>query len=303
MRCPVASTEAAKPLGRDEGAKNARAGDPPLGLRPLEAERPVVGKLRHEADRRSDGDVAGRPAPEPRARPARAVRERRGRDLPRPRAALGQGHDFAYPMYPSRHFRFVREYHHIIFLIQYFGIRCRVLADGRSGCVYRTDRNGPIASVGPRTDPTGPGRTPPEAGAGERARPGRLLAGKPSPRCMRRSANRIARTIWTLLAHERACRDDCASSPAGRTVGREGEMARREVANGTTRGDGKQVGPACHEAFGGAGRLRPALLRLPARLGAQRQRVRGGFARPLGFAACLKAHRGALRGVPANPGA
>ena len=129
MRCPVASTEAAEPLGQDDGAKNARAGDPPLGLRPLEAERPVVGKLRHEADRRSDGDVAGRPAPEPRARPARAVRERRGRDLPRPRAALGQGHDFAYPMCPSRHFRFVREYHYIIFMIEYF--RYQVSDSGR----------------------------------------------------------------------------------------------------------------------------------------------------------------------------
>ena len=114
------------------------------------------------------------------SRDARASRARCGSDPPRPRAALGQGRGFAYPMYPSRHFRFVREYHHIIFLIQYFGIKCRVLADGRSGCVYRTDRNGPIASMGPRTDP-------PEAGenaargrgvAGERARPGRLTAGK-----------------------------------------------------------------------------------------------------------------------------
>ena len=102
------------------------------------------------------------------------------RDPPRPRAALGQGHDFAYPMYPSRHFRFVREYHHIVFLIQYFGIKCRVPADERSGCVYRTDRNGPIASMGPRTDPpeTGENAARGRGVAGERARPGRLTAGQ-----------------------------------------------------------------------------------------------------------------------------
>ena len=167
-------------IGAGRGREERPYRGPPLGLRPLEAERPVVGKLRHEADRRSDGDVAGRPAPEPRARPARAMRERRGRDPPRPRAALGQGHDFAYPMYPSRHFRFVREYHHIIFLIQYFGIECRVLADGRSGCVYRADRNGPIASMGPRTDPPEAGENAARgrAAAEERARPGRLTAAK-----------------------------------------------------------------------------------------------------------------------------
>ena len=147
----------------------------------------TAGGSRATARSRSDGDVSGRAALGPRARPAPALRERRGRDPPRPRAALGQGHDFAYPMYPSRHFRPVREYHQIIFLIQYFGIKCRILADGRSGCVYRTDRNGSIASGGPRSDPTGQGRTPPDAGQRPgRGRPGRLLAGKPSLRCMRR---------------------------------------------------------------------------------------------------------------------
>ena len=176
-------------IGAGRGREERQCRGPPLGLRPLEAERPVVGKLRHEADRQSDGDVAGRPAPEPRARPARAVRERRGRDPPRPRAALGQGHDFAYPMCPSRHFRFVREYHYIIFLIQCFGIKCRILADERSGCVYRADGNGPIASYGAedRSDRAGENATRGRTVAGERARPGRLLAGKPSPRCMRRS--------------------------------------------------------------------------------------------------------------------
>ena len=176
-RCPVASTEAAKPLGRDEGAKNARTGNPrsdsgrsrPNG-RWLESygTKPIA---------QSDGDVARRAALEPRARSARAVRERRGGDPPRPRAALGQGHDFAYPMCPSRHFRFVREYHHIIFMIQYFGITCRDLADVRSDFVYRTDKNGPIASMGPRTDPPEAGENA-ARGRGERARPGRLTAGK-----------------------------------------------------------------------------------------------------------------------------
>ena len=180
MRRPVASTEAAKPLGRDEGAKNTRAGNPRSGSGPPRPNGRWLESYGTKPIAQSDGDVAGRAALGPRARPARAMRERRGRDPPRPRAALGQGRGFAYPMYPSRHFRFVREYHHIIFVIQYFGIRCRVLADGRSGCVYRTDRNGPIASMGPRTDPPEAGENAARgrAAAGERARPGRLTAGK-----------------------------------------------------------------------------------------------------------------------------
>ena len=133
----------------------------------------------------SDGDVARRAALEPRARSARAVRERRGGDPPRPRAALGQGHDFAYPMCPSRHFRFVREYHHIIFMIQYFGITCRDLADVRSDFVYRTDKNGPIASMGPRTDPPEAGENAARGRGEGSSRPThRREAG---PRCMRRS--------------------------------------------------------------------------------------------------------------------
>ena len=48
--------------------------------------------------------------------------------------------------------------------------------------VSRTGRDGPIASVGPRTDPTGQGRTPPDAGQRPgRGRPGRLPAGKEAP--------------------------------------------------------------------------------------------------------------------------
>ena len=121
----------------------------------------TAGGSRATSRSRSDGEVAGRAAPGPRARPARALRERRGHDLPRPRAALGQSQDFAYPMYPSRHFRPVREYQYMVRLIQDFGLKCRIMADGRSGCVYRTDRDGSNASVGPRSDPTGRGERRP----------------------------------------------------------------------------------------------------------------------------------------------
>ena len=58
----------------------------------------------------SVGDVAGRASVEPRARSPRAVRERRGRDLPRPRVALGHGQDFAYPIDPSHHVHRDRDY-------------------------------------------------------------------------------------------------------------------------------------------------------------------------------------------------
>ena len=137
-------------IGAGRGREERPGRGSPLGLRPLEAERPVVREPRREADRVGTLPVARRSG--------------HVLDLPRPRAALGQGHEFAYPMYPSRHFRTVREYQYIALLIQFFGLKCRSSADERSGCVYRTDGNGPIASMGPRTDPTGPGRTPPEAG-------------------------------------------------------------------------------------------------------------------------------------------
>ena len=88
----------------------------------------TAGGSRATSRSRSDGDVAGRAALGPRARPARAGRERRGRDLPRPRAALGQSQDFAYPMYPSRHFHPVRDYQSLVSIIQYIGIQCRHLA-------------------------------------------------------------------------------------------------------------------------------------------------------------------------------
>ena len=119
----------------------------PPGLRPLEAERPVVRELRRETGRRSDGDAGGRATLGPRARPARAVRERRGRDLPRPRATLGQDHELAYPVYPSRHFRFVREYQYTVLLIHQLGIKCHHFAGLRRKCVYRTDKNGSTASM------------------------------------------------------------------------------------------------------------------------------------------------------------
>ena len=183
-RCRVASTEAAEPLGRDEGAKNARAGFSRSGSghsRPngrwfeSHGAKPIGWGHCRSRSTRATGSTGARAARASRARPAAPARSTR------------PGHDFAYPMYPSRHFHPVREYQYMVSLIQYFGLKCRNPADGRSGCVYRTDRNGSIASGGPRSDPTGQGRTPPDAGQRPgRGRPGRLPAGKPSPRCMRR---------------------------------------------------------------------------------------------------------------------
>ena len=247
-------------IGAGRGREERQCRVLPLGLRPLEAERPVVREPRHETDRQSTGDVSGRAALGPRARPAPALRERRGRDPPPPRAALGQGHDFAYPMYPSRHFRPVREYHHIIFVIQHFGIKCRVLADGRSGCVYRTDRNGSIASGGPRSDPTGQGRTPPDAGQRPgRGRPGRLPAGKPSPRCMRRRRTgsrarcgrcspMIGRTAATARVRRRSGRSDTKER---RHAERLRKTRRRVMANRSDR-DRPDPNPIAHEAQLGA---------------------------------------------------
>ena len=183
----VAVSPRPKPQSHWGGTRARRTPVPGSPARAPATRGRTAGGSRTTARSRSDGDIAGRTALGPRARPARALRERRGRDLPRPRAALGQGHEFAYPMYPSRHFRPVREYQYVVSFIRYFGLKCRNPADGRSGCVYRTDRNGSIASGGPRSDPTGQGRTPPDAGQRPgRGRPGRLPAGKPSPRCMRR---------------------------------------------------------------------------------------------------------------------
>ena len=105
----------------------------------------------------SDGDVAGRATVEPRARSTRAMRERRRRDLPPPRVALGQRRAFASPMYPSHRVRPVRDCQSIGPIVPYLGIQYRHLADRRSAFVYRTDRNGTTDSMGPRTDPHGEG--------------------------------------------------------------------------------------------------------------------------------------------------
>ena len=175
--------------------------------RALQAEPPVVRALRHEADRRSDGDVAGRAALGPRARPARAVRERPRRDLPPPRAALGQKHEFAYPMYPSRHFRVVREYHQIVFLIQYIGNRCRNLPmDAAAASIGRTETDRPLPW----------GRGPIRPGGGERRPRPNMGSSRPTPGPLQHTAlpNRIARTSWTRLARDRAYRDDYAGSSA-----------------------------------------------------------------------------------------
>ena len=244
-------------IGAGRGREERQCQGLPLGLRPLEAERPVVRELRHEADRPSDGGVAGRAALGPRAR---ALRERRGRDLPRPRAALGQDHDFAYPMYPSRHFRPVREYQYIARVIQFFGLKCRNTADGRSGCVYRTDRNGSIASGGPRSDPIGQGRTPPDAGQRPgRGRPGRLPAGKPSPRCMlrRRTGSRarcggcspmIGRAAATARVRRRGGRSDTKERRCAERL----RKARRGVMANRSDRDRPDPNPITHEAQLGA---------------------------------------------------
>ena len=195
------------------GEERPRRGSP-LGLRPLEAERPVVGELRHETDRQSTGDVAGRAALGPRARPAPALRARRGSDPPRPRAALGQGHDFAYPMYPSRHFRFVREYQYIIILIQFLvsNVEIRPM-DAAAASIGRTETDrslpggrgairpgrgerrpmpdsdrGVVVPAGSRPGSHAPGA----CGAGEPDRAQDVGAARPRP----------------------AYRGDCASSPA-----------------------------------------------------------------------------------------
>ena len=184
IRRPVASTEATKPLGRDEGAKNARTGDPRSDSGPPRPNGRWLESYGTKPIDQSDGDVAGRAALGPRARPARAMRERRGRVAGAIRRARAQ-HSARVAV---SHIRCIRpvtsaSFENTIsssFSIQYFGIKCRVPAAGRSGCVYRTDRNGPIASMGPRTDPPEAGENAARgrAAAGERARPGRLTAGK-----------------------------------------------------------------------------------------------------------------------------
>ena len=73
--------------------------------------------------------------------------------------------------------------------------------------------------MGPGTHPTGQGRTPPDAGQRPgRARPGRLPAGK-QPLGAHGAGNKIVRTMWALLAHERGYRGDYASARASRTLG------------------------------------------------------------------------------------
>ena len=55
----------------------------------------------------------------PRARSPRAVRERRGRDLPRPRVALGHGQDFAYLIDPSHHVHRGRIYQFFVLYVRF----------------------------------------------------------------------------------------------------------------------------------------------------------------------------------------
>ena len=55
--------------------------------------------------------------------------------------------------------------------------------------------------------------------------------------------NKMARTIWALLAHDWAYRNKYASSRRSGRSEHEGERARARVGQGTTRDDGKQVRP------------------------------------------------------------
>ena len=74
----------------------------------------------------------------------------------RPRAALGQDYEFAYPMYPSGYYA-IRDYQLIRHLVHNISILYYKLTLKFILCVYRTDGDGLIASMGPRTDPTGEG--------------------------------------------------------------------------------------------------------------------------------------------------
>ena len=55
--------------------------------------------------------------------------------------------------------------------------------------------------------------------------------------------NKMARTIWALLAHDWAYRNKYASPRRSERSEHEGERARARVGQGTTRDDGKQVRP------------------------------------------------------------
>ena len=98
---PAAGANLAPIPAQDEGAEERPRRRAPPELRqmdagrPPQAERPVVRERLHEAERMVTLPV------EPSARPARALRECRRRGPPRPRAAAGQGRNFAGPMHPS----------------------------------------------------------------------------------------------------------------------------------------------------------------------------------------------------------
>ena len=122
-RCRTASTEAAESSGQHDGAKNARTqgslrghSGVPVGAPPARCRRATPGRA---------AGSRGAPARSrsPGGRPARG---RRGRDLSRTGAALGQGRDFAYPMSPSRRIHRVRKYQLFFRIINiHIGITCR----------------------------------------------------------------------------------------------------------------------------------------------------------------------------------
>ena len=195
----------------------------------------TTGGSRATSRSRSDGDVAGRAALGPRARPARAGRERRARDLPRPRAALGQSQDFAYPMYPSRHFHPVRNYQSLVSIVQFIGINVAILLhDAACASTGLTESDQPLPwSRGPIRPGRGERRPMPGSDRGglvpADSRPGsspsvhtalgtraRARCGRCSPMSGRTAATTRARGhpgLWGAFGPARA------SSPRSREAG------------------------------------------------------------------------------------
>ena len=239
-RGPAASAEAAEPLGRDEGTKNARAGVPrsgsghstpngrwleSYGAEPIAERRgtsPATRRSGHVRDRLARGECVEGAIRRARAQhPARVGSSHFRRIRPitsnlfdntRPSALRENTLDLNFIICP------MNSYYSSIGLTE----TKRPLPWGR----------GPI-----RPGRENAARCRKVAGEGSsRPTPGR----EAGPRCMRRSRTGSRARAWALLARGRACRDDFASSSAQRTAGDEGEMARREVAQDATAGDGKQ---------------------------------------------------------------
>ena len=244
-RCRVGSSEAAEPLGQDEGAKNARAGDPRSGSghsRPngrwfeSHGAKPIGWGSGRSRGARATGSAAT---------PARSTRSESGFRIS----------DVSVPSLPSRSRIPVHCQFDPIFWSQMSNYgrwtqRLR-LSDGQR----RIER---FRGAEERSD--GPGRTPPDAGQRPGGgRPGRLPAGKPSPRCMRRRRTgsraryggcspMIGRTATTARVRRRSGRSDTKER---RRAERLRKARRGEMANRSDR-DRPDPNPITHEAQLGA---------------------------------------------------